>query len=112
MARNIWQFMRQNRLSNRIFKSFDDIVDHCCYAWETLIDSPAAIGRPQVTQSEGWFYLALMHRPVGADMHRPAIARGGDEPTAATGKTPSPCGGGCAEVVLPQMTLVAIRSTV
>jgi hypothetical protein len=29
---NIWQFMRQNWLSNRVFKSFDDIVDHCCYA--------------------------------------------------------------------------------
>ncbi|MGY4319297.1 transposase [Bradyrhizobium sp. JR3.5] len=24
---NIWQFMRQNWLSNRVFKSFDDIVD-------------------------------------------------------------------------------------
>jgi hypothetical protein len=32
--------MRQNWLSNRIFKSFDDIVDHCCYAWNTLIDQP------------------------------------------------------------------------
>lgn len=37
---NIWQFMRQNWLSNRIFKSFDDIVDHCCYAWNTLTDQP------------------------------------------------------------------------
>jgi putative transposase len=37
---NIWQFMRQNRLSNRVFKSFDDIVDYCCYAWNTLIDQP------------------------------------------------------------------------
>ncbi len=37
---NIWQFMRQNWLSNRIFRSFDDIVDHCCYAWNTLIDQP------------------------------------------------------------------------
>ncbi len=37
---NIWQFMRQNWLSNRIFKSFDDIVDHCCYSWNTLIDQP------------------------------------------------------------------------
>ena len=37
---NIWQFMRQNWLSNQIFKSFDDIVDHCCYAWNTLIDQP------------------------------------------------------------------------
>jgi len=27
-------------LSNRIFKSFDNIVDHCCYAWNTLIDQP------------------------------------------------------------------------
>jgi len=26
---NIWQFMRQNWLSNRVFKSYDDIVDHC-----------------------------------------------------------------------------------
>ena len=29
---NIWQFMRQNWLSSRTFKSFDDIVDHCSYA--------------------------------------------------------------------------------
>jgi hypothetical protein len=21
-------------------ESFDDIVDHCCYAWNTLIDQP------------------------------------------------------------------------
>src|SRR5258706_9118989 len=59
---NIWQFMRQNWLSNRIFKSFDDIVDHCCYAWNTLIDQPWKImsiarrdGQPQVTQSEDWY---------------------------------------------------------
>ena len=45
---NIWQFMRANWLSNRIFKSFDDIVDHCCYAWNTLIDQPCPpILRPQ-----------------------------------------------------------------
>ena len=37
---NIWQFMQANWLSNRIFKSFDEIVDHCCYAWNTLIDQP------------------------------------------------------------------------
>ena len=35
---NIWQFMRQNWLSNRVFKTFDDIVDHCCSTWNTLID--------------------------------------------------------------------------
>ena len=32
---NVWQFMRDNWLSNRIFKSYDDIVDHCCDAWNT-----------------------------------------------------------------------------
>ncbi len=31
---------RANWLSNRVFKSYDDIVDHCCYAWNTLIDQP------------------------------------------------------------------------
>jgi transposase len=37
---NIWQFIRDNWLSNRVFKSYDDIVDHCCYAWNKLIDQP------------------------------------------------------------------------
>ena len=37
---NIWQFMRQNWLSNRIFKGYDDIVDHCRCAWNTLLDQP------------------------------------------------------------------------
>ena len=25
---NIWQFMRDNWLSSRVFKSYDDILDH------------------------------------------------------------------------------------
>ena len=37
---NIWQFMRENWLSNRVFKSFNDIVDRCCDAWNKLIDQP------------------------------------------------------------------------
>ena len=37
---NIWQFMRQNWLSNRIFTSFDNIVDLCCDAWNRLTDQP------------------------------------------------------------------------
>jgi len=27
---NVWQFMRDNWLSNRVFKSYDDILAHCC----------------------------------------------------------------------------------
>ena len=37
---NIWQFMRDNWLSNRVFTSYDNIVDHCCEAWNKLIDQP------------------------------------------------------------------------
>jgi len=33
--------MRENWLSNRIFKSYEDIVDHCCFAWNKLIDQCA-----------------------------------------------------------------------
>ena len=37
---NIWQFMRNNRLLNRIFADYDDIVAQCCHAWNRLIDQP------------------------------------------------------------------------
>src|SRR5437870_11897392 len=37
---NVWQFMRDNWLSNRIFKSYDDLVDHCCEALNKLVDQP------------------------------------------------------------------------
>src|ERR1700730_1400214 len=29
--------------NNRIFKSFHDILSHCCYAWNTLIEEMRAI---------------------------------------------------------------------
>ena len=35
---NVWQFMRDNWLSNRVFKSYDDLVDHSCEAWNKLVD--------------------------------------------------------------------------
>jgi transposase len=47
---NIWQYIRDNWLSNRVFKSYDDIVALCCEAWNNLIDRPWTImsigGRP------------------------------------------------------------------
>lgn len=36
---NLWQFMRDNWLSNRIFTDYDDIVDHCCRAWNSSLIS-------------------------------------------------------------------------
>jgi transposase len=40
---NIWQFMRANWLSNRVFLSYTNIVDHCCDAWNKLIARPRTI---------------------------------------------------------------------
>jgi transposase len=37
---NVWQFIRDNWLSNRIFRSERHIVDHCCDAWNKFIDQP------------------------------------------------------------------------
>ena len=37
---NVWQFMRDNWLSNRVFHSYEAIVDHCCHAWNRLVDQP------------------------------------------------------------------------
>lgn len=40
---NIWQFLRQNKLCNRIFNGYDEIVDAACRAWNSLIADPARI---------------------------------------------------------------------
>ena len=37
---NVWQFLRDNWLGNRVFISYEDIVDRCCEAWNRLIDQP------------------------------------------------------------------------
>jgi hypothetical protein len=37
---NVWQFLRDNWLSNRIFQSYDAITNHCCDAWNKLVDQP------------------------------------------------------------------------
>ncbi len=35
--------MRENWLSNRIFTSYDNLVDHCCHAWNKLVGQPWTI---------------------------------------------------------------------
>jgi transposase len=37
---NVWQFMRDNWLSNRVFRDHDEIVDHCCHHWNRLTEQP------------------------------------------------------------------------
>ena len=64
----MWQYMRDNWLSNRVFKSYDDIVDHCCYAWNTLIDRPWKMICHRITPvgtwvliNEIWYYPARIY---------------------------------------------------
>ena len=40
---NVWQFLRDNWLSNRIFQSYDAITNHCCDAWNKLVAQPWTI---------------------------------------------------------------------
>ncbi len=40
---NIWQYLRQNQLANRIFETYDAIVDACCHAWNSLTAQPERI---------------------------------------------------------------------
>lgn len=34
---NVWQYLRQNYLSDRVFNTYTAIVDACCEAWNALI---------------------------------------------------------------------------
>ena len=40
---NIWQYLRKNYLSNRIFGDYDAIIDAGCDAWNQLIAQPQTI---------------------------------------------------------------------
>ena len=42
-AENVWRHLRQRWLSNRIFKTYDDIIDAVCDTWKRLIHDPARI---------------------------------------------------------------------
>lgn len=40
---NVWQFLRQNYLANRVFDSYEAIVDACCDAWNKFTAKPERI---------------------------------------------------------------------
>lgn len=40
---NIWQYLRQNYLANRVFETYATIVDACCDAWNALVAQPDKI---------------------------------------------------------------------
>ena len=40
---NLWEFLRANFLSHRVWDSYDAIVDACCHAWNTLMRTPERV---------------------------------------------------------------------
>ncbi len=48
---NIWQYLRQTWLSNRVFEGYKDICDACCDAWNKLI---AEAGRIASIGTRDW----------------------------------------------------------
>ena len=47
---NVWQFLRQNHLANRVFEDYDAILDACCQAWQSFLSKPDNIA--SITQRE------------------------------------------------------------
>jgi transposase len=48
---NVWQYLRANQLSNRVFATYDAIVEACCDAWQKLT---AEAGRIQSIATRPW----------------------------------------------------------
>ena len=40
---NLWAYLRGNKLSNRVFETYDAILDACCEAWNWLMRQPDRI---------------------------------------------------------------------
>ena len=40
---NVWAYLRGNKLSNRVFDTYDAIVDACCDAWTWFMASPERV---------------------------------------------------------------------
>jgi DDE superfamily endonuclease len=64
---NVWQFVRDNWLSNRVFKSYDDLVDHCCEAWNKFVDQPWRIMSIGLRQLRQWGDFQARRQPPGVD---------------------------------------------
>lgn len=41
---NLWQYLRQNQLSLRVWPNYAAIVESCCQAWNALMSTPERLG--------------------------------------------------------------------
>jgi transposase len=88
---NVWQYLRANWLSNRVFDTYEEIIEAACQAWRNLIAQPEAITSigyaigPMWVKTEGrWYYAgAAAGCPAGA-------AAAAAKPTRTQASTISP----------------------
>lgn len=40
---NVWEYLRKNKLANRLYETYEDIVGACCTAWSDLMAAPGRI---------------------------------------------------------------------
>lgn len=52
---NVWRHLRANWLSNRVFDTYNDIIDAACDAWSRLVAQPKTITS---IGTRGWAHIA------------------------------------------------------
>jgi hypothetical protein len=57
----VWQFLRANFLSNRVFETYEEIIDAACDAWNRLIALPATITSIGMRE---WAYTGRLRGPL------------------------------------------------
>jgi hypothetical protein len=81
---SVWQYLRSNWLSNRVFDTYDAIIDAACEAWMKLIAMPKTItqsacenGPTSVNLRDPWYkdhnrslLAATQRRAQAARLHR------------------------------------------
>ncbi len=53
---NLWQYLRQTYLSNRVFEDYEAILHACCDAWNALLQSS---GKIKSITSREWATLSV-----------------------------------------------------
>ena len=42
-AENVWEYLRKNKLANRVYETYDDILEACCQAWNDFLAMPTRL---------------------------------------------------------------------
>ncbi len=54
-AENVREYLRKNKLANRHYETYEDIVEACCDAWNSLMAMPDRIACYRATRNDAAF---------------------------------------------------------